>query len=73
MILYIMYIIFLQKVPKYQQIKLKIIEELLAKISRKENRIDISKPVKRSPSHKVITNAKSNATKVFIDQRNPGN
>lgn len=44
-----------QKLPKYHQIKLQIIKEVLDKISKKEKVAKSLKHFKKSPSHKSVT------------------
>ncbi|XP_017793552.1 PREDICTED: centromere protein F [Habropoda laboriosa] len=61
-----------KKSPKYHQIKLKIIEEVLNKISKKGKGTENFKHLKKSPSNKVITNIKSTTIKVRSDQKDSG-
>ncbi|CAK9795546.1 Cilium assembly protein DZIP1L [Anthophora plagiata] len=58
-----------KKLPKYHQIKLKIIEEVLNKISKKEKGRENFKHLKKSSSNKLITNVKSTTIKVLSDQK----
>ncbi|XP_034193934.2 DAZ interacting zinc finger protein 1 isoform X2 [Osmia lignaria lignaria] len=47
-----------KKLPKYHQIKLKIIKEVLDKISKKDKVAESLKHFKKSPSHKSVTAVK---------------
>ncbi|XP_053975577.1 cilium assembly protein DZIP1 isoform X1 [Hylaeus volcanicus] len=62
----------MKKLPKYHQIKSKIIEEVLNKISRKGKATKTIKQ-KHLSLNKLISNSKLSATKAFSDKRDPGN
>ncbi|XP_026673990.1 spindle pole body component 110 isoform X2 [Ceratina calcarata] len=57
-----------RKSPRYHQIKLKIIEDVLNKISQKGKPVGDTKESKRSPSHR-ITNVKPTAVKEYDQKR----
>lgn len=56
-----------QKSPKYHQIKLKIIKEVLNKISKKRKITEDVKQLQKSPVNRPITNIKSMVVKEFSD------
>lgn len=62
-----------QKTPKYHQIKLRIIEEVLNKISKKKKVTENVKQFKNSPLHKPIITVKSMVAKDLNHQHDPGN
>ncbi|XP_076759663.1 DAZ interacting zinc finger protein 1 isoform X2 [Xylocopa sonorina] len=65
-----------KKSPKYHQTKLKIIEEIRDKIYRKGKVTEDLKQMKKSPSHRVVTNIKStngNGTMKVNNQEDSGN
>ena len=61
-----------QKSPKYHQIKLKIIKEVLNKISKKRKIIEDVKHLQKSPVNRPITNVKSMVVKEFSDLQDSG-
>ncbi|OAD59232.1 Zinc finger protein DZIP1L [Eufriesea mexicana] len=60
-----------KKTLKYHQIKLKIIEEILDKISREGKITENIKQPKKLPLHKPITNVKSMVTKKLSNEQDP--
>ncbi|XP_033300071.1 uncharacterized protein MAL13P1.304 isoform X2 [Bombus bifarius] len=61
-----------KKTPKYHQIKLRIIEEVLNKISKKKKVTENVKQFKNSPLHKPIITVKSMVAKDLNHQHDPG-
>nr|XP_003699684.2 PREDICTED: centromere protein F [Megachile rotundata] len=58
-----------KKLPNYPQVKLKIIKEIIRKISKKEKAIENFKYSKKSPSHTFTTNVKQTAVKAAGDNK----
>lgn len=62
-----------KKLVRYNQIKQKILEDILQRISANHNESKCSTPAKNSPLNKSVTQVKSKAWKAFSNHKDNGN